>query len=58
MDMAGPGLLELIVLELEKNSEFDFVNTLASTNINQPAPYLVEMCATIMISDEFDFGSN
>ena len=31
---------ELFALELEKIAEFDFVHTLASTNINQLAPNL------------------
>ena len=39
--------LELFALELEKNAEFDFVYTLASTNINRWAPNLVETYVTI-----------
>ena len=38
---------KLFALELEKIDELDFVYTLASTNINQSAPNLVEMYVTI-----------
>ena len=38
---------ELFVLEFRKIAEFDFVYTLASTNINQSAPNLVKMYVTI-----------
>ena len=38
---------ELFALEFGKNSESDVVYTLASTNINQSAPYLVKMYMTI-----------
>ena len=38
---------ELFVLEFKKIAEFDFVYTLASTNINQSAPNLVKMYVTI-----------
>ena len=34
-------------MNLEKIAEYDFVYTLASTNINQSAPNLVKMCVTI-----------
>ena len=34
---------ELFALEFGKIAEYDFVNTLASTNINQSAPNLVKM---------------
>ena len=34
---------ELFALEFGRNSESDFVYTLASTNINQSAPNLVKM---------------
>ena len=37
----------LFALELEKIAAFDFVHTLASTNINQTAPNLVKMYMTI-----------
>ena len=39
--------LELFALEFRKIAEYDFVYTLASTNINQSAPSLVQMCMTI-----------
>ena len=35
MDLIGPELFELFALEFEKNSESDFVYTLASTNVDQ-----------------------
>ena len=38
---------ELFVLEFGKIAESDFVYTLASTNIDQSAPNLVEMYVTI-----------
>ena len=38
---------ELFVLEFGKIAESDFVYTLASTNINQSAPNLVNLCVTI-----------
>ena len=44
MGIIGP---ELFALELEKNAKFDFVYTLASTNINQSAPNLVKVYVTI-----------
>ena len=39
--------LELFALEFRKIAEYDFVYTLASTNINQSAPNLIQMCMTI-----------
>ena len=42
-----PEHLELFALEFGKNVESDFVYTLASTNINQSAPNLVQMYLTI-----------
>ena len=39
--------LELFALEFEKIAEYDFVYTLASTNIDQSAPNLVKMYMTI-----------
>ena len=53
--------LELFALKFGKIAEFDFVYTLASTNIDQSAPNLVKMYMTVYdykISDEFDYGSN
>ena len=46
MGLIRPEHLELFVLQLETNAEFDFVYTLASTNINQLAPKFVEMYVT------------
>ena len=40
-------ILELFVLEFRKIAESDFVYTLTSTNINQPAPNIVKMYVTI-----------
>ena len=42
--------MELFTLELEKIAKFDFVNTLASTYVNQSAPNLVKMYVTIRFS--------
>ena len=39
--------LELFALEFRKVAKYDFVYTLASTNINQSAPNVVQMCMTI-----------
>ena len=57
MGIHQPEHSELFALELEKNAEFDFVYTLASTNINQLAPNLFEMYMTL-ISNELCYGSN
>ena len=38
---------ELFALEFGKIAEYDFVYTLASTNINQPAPNLVKLYVII-----------
>ena len=38
---------ELFAVELRKNVEFDFICTLASTNINQSAPKFVKIYVTI-----------
>ena len=43
MGSIGPEQLELFALELGKNAAFNFVYSLASTNINQSAPNLVTM---------------
>ena len=43
----GQEHLESFALELENIAEFDFVQTLASTHINQSAPKLVKMYVTI-----------
>ena len=47
MGQIEPEHLELLALEFRKIAEYDFVYTLASTNINQSAPNLVQMCMTI-----------
>ena len=47
MGQIEPEHLELFALEFRKFAEYDFVYTLASTNINQSAPNLVQMCMTI-----------
>ena len=43
----GPEQLELFALELGKIAAFDFVYSLASTNINQSAPNMVTMYMNI-----------
>ena len=46
--------MQLFALELgEKNTEYDFVYTLASTNINQSSPNSVKNVCGYTISDEF-----
>ena len=40
-------LSELFALEFRKIVKYDFVYNLASTNINQSAPNLAQMCMTI-----------
>ena len=47
MGQIEPEHLELFALEFRKIAEYDFGHTLASTNINQSAPNLVQMCMTI-----------
>ena len=47
IEQIEPEHLELFVLEFRKVAEFDFVYTLAYTNINLPAPNLVKMYVTI-----------
>ena len=47
MGQIEPEHLELFALEFRKIAEYDFVHILTSTNINQPAPNLVQMCMTI-----------
>ena len=47
MSIIGPEHSEFFALELEKNAEFDFVYTLASTNINRSSPNLVKMYVKI-----------
>ena len=47
MGQIKPEHLELFALEFGKIAEFDFVYTLASTNVNQSAPNLVKMYVSI-----------
>ena len=47
MGPIGPEQLELFALELGKIVTFDFLYSLASTNINQLAPNLVSMNLSI-----------
>ena len=47
MGQIDPEHLELYALEFRKIAEYDFVYTLSSTNINQSAPNLVRMHATL-----------
>ena len=47
MGQIEPEHLELFALEFRKIADYDFVYTLASTNINQLASILVQMCMTI-----------
>ena len=47
MGLIGLEQLELFALELGKNVAFDFVYSLASTNINQSAPNLVTVYMSI-----------
>ena len=47
MGQIEPEHLELFALEFRKIAKYDFVYALASTNINQSAPNLVQMCMTI-----------
>ena len=47
MGQIEPEHSELFALEFGKIAEYDFVYTLASTNIDQSAPNLVQMYMTI-----------
>ena len=47
MEQIEPKHPELLVLEFRKIAEFDFVYTVASTNMNQSALNLVKMYVTI-----------
>ena len=49
MGQVEPEHLEVFALEYGKIAEYDFVYTLASTNINQSAPNLVKIYVTIRI---------
>ena len=57
MDQIEPEHPELFALEFGKIAEFDFVKTLASTNVDQSAPNLVKMYDH-KSSDEFYNGTN
>ena len=48
MGQIEPECLELFALEFGKIAEYDFVNTLSSTNIDQSAPNLVKMYVNII----------
>ena len=47
MGQIEPEHMELFALEFQKFTEYDFVYTLASTNINQSTPNLVKMYVII-----------
>ena len=47
MGQIEPELPELFALEFRKIAKYDFVYNLASTNIDQSVPNLVQMCMTI-----------
>ena len=47
MDLIGPEMSELFVLEFAKIAECDFVYTLASTNVEQIVPNMVTIYMTI-----------
>ena len=47
MGQIEPEFNELYTLEFRKIAKYDFVYNLASTNINQSAPNLFQMCMTI-----------
>ena len=55
MGPIAPQQMELFAPELGKIATFDFVYSLASTNINQSTPNLVTMNMSI---GEFDYGSS
>ena len=59
MGPIGPEQLELFALELGKIAAFNFVHSLASTNINQSAPNFVTMYTyEHKIPYEFYYGSS
>ena len=47
MDLIGPDLSELFPLEFAKIAEFDFVYTIASTNVDQLVPNMVTVYMTM-----------
>ena len=60
MEQNEPEGPELFVLEFRKIAESDFFYILASTNINQSSPNLVNIYNVCehKISDEFNYGFN
>ena len=52
MGLIGPEQLELFALELGKIATFNFVYSLASTNINQSAPNLVTVNMSIDLKSQ------
>ena len=56
MDLIGPELFELSAPEFEKFAIFDFVYTLASTNIDQSEPNLATICIPIKSQMSFIMG--
>ena len=56
MGPVGPEQRELFALELGKIAAFDFVYSLASTNINQSAPNLVETYMSIRFQVRLSMG--
>ena len=56
MGPVGPEQRELFALELGKIAAFDFVYSLASTNINQSAPNLVETYRSIRFQVRLSMG--
>ena len=47
MDLIGPELSELFALEFAKIAKYDFVYTLASTNVDQLVPNMVTIYMTL-----------
>ena len=47
MDLIGSELSELFALEFAKIAEYDFVYTLASTNVHQLVPNMVTIYMTL-----------
>ena len=47
MDLIGPELSELFAIEFAKNAKYDFVYTLASTNVDQSVPNMVTIYMTL-----------
>ena len=47
MDLIGPELSELFALEFAKIAEYDFIYTLAFTNVDQLVPNMVTIYMTV-----------